>query len=276
MRIRLAPCFALLVAWALLAGGAGRLRAKEKLIPHDARNLSLRNEVQHAVDQGLEWLQTKQNPSGFWGRQDEPAVTALALRGFLGDPGEGYRDGILVKKGFAYLESCERRDGGIYKEKESASYTTSVSIMAFLALGDPKYDDLLRRAKAFLLARQSVSGSNFDMSSVGMLKGPDDRSLKSVFKWLQKHYFVSPETRNKGYYRNIRIAAEVLSASGMNQVERPDGTRWDWNPDLAKRLINLQNTDGSFVEDDDRAGAQNPVLTTCYGVLTLEILYLAM
>jgi hypothetical protein len=42
-----------------------------------AGDLSLRQEVQHAIDKGLDWLQTSQGTNGSWSSPDYPAVTGL-------------------------------------------------------------------------------------------------------------------------------------------------------------------------------------------------------
>ena len=49
---------AALAASTFLAGGG--LFGQEKLIPHDAANLSMRHEVGYAIDKGLEWLRMRQ------------------------------------------------------------------------------------------------------------------------------------------------------------------------------------------------------------------------
>src|SRR5207247_9340863 len=53
------------------------------LLVHD---ISFRNEIQRAVDLGLAWLQKNQNTNGYWSTPDQPAITALALMAFNGDP----------------------------------------------------------------------------------------------------------------------------------------------------------------------------------------------
>ena len=49
-------------------------------------NLSLRNEVQRAIDKGVTWLEKQQDPKGFWSTPDHPALTALALLALHGEP----------------------------------------------------------------------------------------------------------------------------------------------------------------------------------------------
>ena len=62
-----------LCGWAASALGAPEAPL---LRPPD---VSFRNEVRHAIGQGLQWLQSHQNSNGWWSTAEQPAVTALAL-----------------------------------------------------------------------------------------------------------------------------------------------------------------------------------------------------
>ena len=48
-------------------------------VPLAQPDISFRHEIQHAIDQGLNWLKDHQNTNGSWSSTDHPAVTALAL-----------------------------------------------------------------------------------------------------------------------------------------------------------------------------------------------------
>ena len=67
---------------------SGSLQAKEiKLAEHKTMgDLSLKMEVQHAIEKGLRWLKDAQNPKGYWSQPDHPALTALVLTAYLGEP----------------------------------------------------------------------------------------------------------------------------------------------------------------------------------------------
>src|SRR5438067_1248153 len=143
-----ALCFFLFTA---MLGAQPALAAEA--MPRDAANLSPRHEVQHAIDQGLAWLQTKQTPSGFWTTPEHPAITALALTAFLRDPGVSHRDAEFVKRGFDFLLSCAHRDGGIYKKDELLNYNTSISVMALIAADDPKFEPVLKATRKFLIGQ---------------------------------------------------------------------------------------------------------------------------
>ena len=97
---RAIPIVALLIAIGLSSSADGAETDASKAKPSASGlslgliggdNLSLQNEVQHAIDQGLAWLTTNQNTNDWWQTSDHPAVTGLALMAFNGDPMDRYR-----------------------------------------------------------------------------------------------------------------------------------------------------------------------------------------
>ena len=51
------------------------------------------------------------------------------------------------------------------------------------------------------------------------------------------------------------------------------GGHANWRQDLALKLIQLQQTDGSWVNDNARWWEKEPVLVTSYALLSLEMLW---
>jgi squalene-hopene/tetraprenyl-beta-curcumene cyclase len=51
-----------------------------------AKNRSLQLEIEHAIDKGLAFLKSKQDPSGFWSSADYPALSGLVLLAFINEP----------------------------------------------------------------------------------------------------------------------------------------------------------------------------------------------
>jgi squalene-hopene/tetraprenyl-beta-curcumene cyclase len=131
------------------------------------RDVSFRNEVQRAIEKGLDYLKTTQNSNGWWSTPDHPSVTALALSAFMGEPQQRYRNAPQVKKAYDFVLSCAKPDGGIYVTN-LANYNTSISMMGLLAAHDPKYDAVLRKARAF------VAGSQVDTGVKGKVDSPWD------------------------------------------------------------------------------------------------------
>ncbi len=77
------------VIGALLVATAHSLAAEPslpKISVSSPSNISLRNEVKHAIDKGWAWLEKSQNTNGFWSTPDHPAITALALTAYRLQP----------------------------------------------------------------------------------------------------------------------------------------------------------------------------------------------
>src|SRR5690242_11334730 len=84
----------------------------------DAKNLSLRNEIGLAIDRGLAFLKSKQAEDGSWSSTDHPALTAMPLLAFQRAPGGTNLTNPpdFVEKGYAFLRSHAKPDGGIYNK----------------------------------------------------------------------------------------------------------------------------------------------------------------
>ena len=124
-------------------------------LPAVVRDTSFRNELQRAIDRGLAWLQANQNSNGWWSTPDHPALTALALMAFNGEPSGRYQrvEPDWLRRGYTYVAGCAQPDGGIHRSN-LVTYNTAISMMALLAANKPEYDPLLRRARRFLVGLQ--------------------------------------------------------------------------------------------------------------------------
>jgi squalene-hopene/tetraprenyl-beta-curcumene cyclase len=132
-------------------------------------NLSFRNEIQHAIDRGLRALLANQNSNGWWSTPDHAAPTALALTAFMGEPTGRYRTNppAPLAKGYEFITASAKPDGSIYRTV-LINYNTSISMVALAAAGNPAYDDLLRRGRAFILKSQ------VDLGEPGQTDSPFD------------------------------------------------------------------------------------------------------
>lgn len=133
---------------------------------------SFRHELQRAIDRGLAWLQAQQDTNGWWSTPDHPAMTALALMSFQGDPSGRYRrpepDGL--RRGYSYLLSCVQPDGGIHRTN-LVTYNTALSMMALVVANRPQYEPVLRNARKFLIGLQK------DFGEKGVLDSPFDGGI---------------------------------------------------------------------------------------------------
>jgi len=136
------------------------------------QDLSLKNEVQHAIERGLRWLSTQPDPKGYWSQPDHPALSALVLTAFMGEPSRQVKAGLpaFIRKGYAYILKCVQPDGGIYV-RELSNYNTSVSMMALVVANNPEYEPVLRDARRFLAGLQEDAGGK------GIIDSPYDGGI---------------------------------------------------------------------------------------------------
>jgi squalene-hopene/tetraprenyl-beta-curcumene cyclase len=77
-----------------------------------------------------------------------------------------------------------------------------------------------------------------------------------------------------GLFYYYHTMAKALSVAGVDTIVQKDGKRVNWRQDLAKRLLDLQNPDGSWInQKSGRYWEKDPNLVTAYAVITLEILH---
>lgn len=121
--------------------------------------LSLKLEMERAIEKGSKFLQSKQAEDGSWGDEKTPALTALALTATMRDP--GLAAGTVpphAKKGYDWLMATQNDDGGFYV-KGLATYNTASAIMALLARGQEADEKAILKARGFLINMQTDWGN---------------------------------------------------------------------------------------------------------------------
>ena len=95
------------------------------------------NELQRSLDRGITSLKASQNPEGWWTSPEHPAVTALALIAWQGNPNKPKQTPKWIENGYDFLLTRVQPDGSIYVPgKGLANYNTSLCMMALLAAND--------------------------------------------------------------------------------------------------------------------------------------------
>jgi squalene-hopene/tetraprenyl-beta-curcumene cyclase len=214
-------------------------------------DVSLRLEIEHAIDRGLKYLATQQDlESGAWSEVEYPALTALPVAAFLGDPSRDPDQSLspALVKGLDFIASKAKRGGGIYG-KGLATYNTSLSMMALLQAGDEKYLDAVRSGRRFLINQQQdfdvkgVTDSEFD-GGVGYGGSYAHSDLSNTHLALEALYY----------------SKKVLAETGKPAAENEQSFELDW--DAAIEFVSLcQNTeetakklDFAAVTDENRGG----------------------
>ncbi len=103
------------------------------------------------------------------------------------------------------------------------------------------------------------------------LKAEDPR-VRAAEDWLQKNFSLdeNPGMGRAGLYYYYHLMAKGLTAAGKEKITLSNGTQIDWPEALTKKLLDLQQGDGSWVNDTGRWMEKDPVLVTAYCVLALE------
>ncbi|MFM1768431.1 MAG: hypothetical protein RJA22_960 [Verrucomicrobiota bacterium] len=373
------PAWRRLALWGLLAGW---MLTATHAAPAP-RDRSFAHEVQHGINRGLAYLQSSQNSNGWWSTPDAPAVTALALSAFQGDPDGRHTNAAFVRRGYSWLLSCAQPDGGIHRSN-LVTYNTSIAMMALLAARQPEYDPVLRRARAFLVGLQRDFGekgrlddvfdggigygSKYEHSDMGntlaalealhysrhLLRDQpaakdlnwaaaiqflqncqnlpshnrqawasddprqrggfiyypghsmagsetnaagrvalrsygsisyggllsyiyadlkaDDPRVQAVLEWLGANYTLAenPGMGPQGLYYYLHTMTKALGILGLDHLTLKDGRRIDWRREVAMRLLELQNRDGSWANENPRWWEKDAALVTAYAVLSLE------
>lgn len=138
------------------AGLTAPASAQDRVRPGADGDVSLKLEIERAIEKGIAFLNTRQDPAtGAWSDENVPAFTALAISAILGDPSREAEAPLptAVERGYAYLLSMAKPDGGIYG-KGLATYNTSLSIMALLQSGDPEHLPVIAKARRLLINQQ--------------------------------------------------------------------------------------------------------------------------
>lgn len=150
-----------------LCAGFSSLSAAETKTTTATRDFSFANEVEHSLSRGLTWLQANQNSNGWWSTPDQPAVTALALTAFKGDPKKRYQttEPVWLKRGYEFLLASVQPDGGIHRSN-LVTYNTSISMMALLAANKVEYDPVILKARGFLVGLQRDFGAKGKLDDV--------------------------------------------------------------------------------------------------------------
>ena len=105
-----------------------------------------------------------------------------------------------------------------------------------------------------------------------------DPRVTGAVDWLKSHYSVdeNPGMGIDGLFYYYQVMAKALSTYGAADLSLADGRKVNWPKDLALKLIDLQQEDGSWTNESGRWMEKDPVLATAYSVLTLEMVYREM
>jgi len=262
----------LVILSALLPGAAPRAAAQPASVVLQP-DISFRNEVQLAIDHGLLWLQTSQNSNGWWSTPEHPALTALAVSAFMGNPSPhaAERAPETVARGYKFILASVKPDGGIY-DKADENYNTSICLMALLAARKPEYDAVALRARQWIIGQQTGgtgnTGSPFDGGvGYGSIANGPHTDMNNTYTALEALYYSKDLAKDKP----LPGAKDLNWEAAIHFIERcqnlPSVNKEPWASDDATNK-------GGFIyyPGSSQAGAQTNaagrVAFRSYGTIT--------
>ena len=138
------------------------LVSQDQPIQSGDKDVSLKLEIQRAIDKGVEYLKSTQDKeSGAWSDPSLPALTALPISAILGDPSLDPKAELPseVEKGYEFLLTNVKPDGGIYG-KGLSTYNTALSMLALVQSGKEEYLPIIAKARRLLVNQQQDFDKN--------------------------------------------------------------------------------------------------------------------
>lgn len=195
---------------------------------------SLRNEVDSAIDRGLDWLADKQKENGSWSNGDFPALTALAAQAFIGSKHPAREH--VIKKAVQYILTCVHEDGGIYRNLSDrqggglCNYNTAICMNMLYLTKDPTLIPVVQNARTFIANSQHFGGDIYDGGF-----GYDRNTQRAYADLLNTYYSVEA--------MQVTAGAEEFRGGSERRIDI------DWERTI-KFIEQMQNKSGSGEENE--------------------------
>ena len=99
----------------------------------------------------------------------------------------------------------------------------------------------------------------------------NDARVQAAQDWATRHWSLdeNPGLGQEGLYYFLNVLTKSLAAAGGETLALPDGRTIAWREEVARKLIALQQPDGSWVNANNRWWEADPNLVTAYTLLAL-------
>ncbi len=103
----------------------------------------------------------------------------------------------------------------------------------------------------------------------------DDPRVVSAVDYAARHWTLdeNPGMGSQGLYFYYNVIARALTAGRIEEIARKDGAGAPihWREELARKVVSLQKPDGSWANENNRFWENDPVLSTSYALLALQL-----
>lgn len=102
----------------------------------------------------------------------------------------------------------------------------------------------------------------------------DDPRISAAYEWIKKNFTLdeNPGMNQQGLYYYYHTLAKALTVYGEDYLTGPDGRMIDWRHELAVKLVELQRSNGSWINDSGRWWENDPVLVTAYALIAMNMI----
>ena len=100
----------------------------------------------------------------------------------------------------------------------------------------------------------------------------DDPRIKAALTWVASRYTLDehPGMKLQGHHYYLHTFAKALHVAEINTLKDSAGTEHFWRADLAKKMISVQQADGSWFNTEGRWQENDKTLVTSYGLMGLS------
>ena len=138
---------------------------------------------------------------------------------------------------------------------------------------DPKAGTVTNAAgKVFLRAYGSMTYAGL-LALVYADVPPTDPRVISAVNWTGEHWTLeeNPGMGAQGLFFFYNVMSRALTASGRDTIPRDGGKPVVWKQELTRKILSMQQKDGSWVNDTGRFWENDPVLASSYALIALQL-----
>jgi len=184
-----------------------------------AMDPGIRSKAKRSTDEGLRYLRDQQEADGSW--MGSVGVTSIALRAFLtSHRGYDVSDGAFMTKPVDFILGNVNEDGSISESIQNRNYNTATAIFELKLLDDPKLDEVIGNAQAFVTGLQLDEADEYTPDHKfygGIGYGGDERpDLSNMYYAMEALHAVGLDTSDPVYARAVTFITRSQNNSETN------------------------------------------------------------